>query len=91
MNLKDLTKIVKQLTLVTQFGLSLVTPLFLCLGLCWWLCARFGLGGWVFIPGFFLGLGGSGSVAYKLYQSETKRQDKEKEKRPPHISFNQHL
>ena len=79
--LKGLTDIIKQLTLLTQFGLSLVTPLFMCLGLCWWLCSRFSLGVWVYIFGFFFGMGGSGMVAYKLFLSETRRQEKEKKKK----------
>ncbi|MBQ7370296.1 MAG: AtpZ/AtpI family protein [Blautia sp.] len=89
--MKDLTEIVKHLTLVTQFGLSLITPLLLCLGLSWWAFAKLQVGGWVFIPGFFFGLGGSAMVAYKLFLGEEKRQEKEKKKEPPHISFNQHL
>ena len=55
--------IVKNLTLLTQFSFTLVTPLLMCLGLCWLLCAKAGLGGWVYIPGFFFGMGGSGMVA----------------------------
>lgn len=86
--MKQWTDIMKNISLLTQFGLSLMTPLLLCLGICWWLCNHFGLDGWIFIPGFFFGLGGSGMVAYKLYLSETLRQKKEKKKEK--ISFNRH-
>ena len=72
--MKDWAGIFKNITMLTQFGLSFITPLLLCLALCWWLTSRFGLGGWIYIPGFFLGLGGSGMVAYKLYVSVTHRQ-----------------
>ena len=40
-DMKKWTGMITNLTMLTQFGLSLVTPLFLCLALCWWLCDRF--------------------------------------------------
>lgn len=88
--MKQWAEIIKHLSLLTQFGLSLVTPLLLCLGLCWWLCGRFGFGGWIFIPGFFFGLGGSGMVAYKLYLSVNGRQEKERRQKKEKTSFNRH-
>ena len=72
--------IIKNLTLLSQFGLTFITPLLLCLLLCWWLNAYQGIGEWVFIPGFFFGLGGSFMVAYKLYLSVTSHHKKEKKK-----------
>lgn len=80
----------KNLTMMTQFGLSLVTPLLLCLGLCWLLTAKAGAGGWVYIPGFFFGLGGSGTVAWKLYLAETKKHGKEDKETKTRVSFNVH-
>lgn len=47
-----------------------------------------GIGEWVFLPGFFFGLGGSFTVAYKLYLSVTSHQRKEKKKNK--VSFNRH-
>ncbi|MDO4647486.1 MAG: AtpZ/AtpI family protein [Eubacteriales bacterium] len=85
---KQMTEILKQLTMLTQFGLSLITPTLMCLGICWWLCSRFQIGAWIYIPGFFFGLGGSGTVAYRLYQSVMKQHHKEKKK--DRISFNRH-
>jgi hypothetical protein len=48
-----------------------------------------GLGGWVYIPGFFFGMGGSAMVAYKHYLLTMKEEKKEKKKE--RISFNRHL
>lgn len=79
--MKNWTEIVKNITTLTQFGLSLITPLLLCLGICMWVSQRTGVGGWIYIPGFFFGMGGSGMVAYKLYLSVNKRQKKEKKKK----------
>lgn len=87
--MKYWTDIIKHLTTLTQFGLSLITPLLLCLGICWWLTGHTGAGGWIFVPGFFFGLGGSAMVAYKLYLAVRKREKKEKKKEK--ISFNRHI
>ena len=61
-DMKKWTGMITNLTMLTQFGLSLVTPLFLCLALCWWLCDRFSVGTWIYLIGFFFGIGG-GAVA----------------------------
>lgn len=86
--MKRFGDIYKNMIMLTQFGLSFITPLLMCLALCWWLSSHFGIGGWIFIPGFFFGMGGSGMVAYKLYLSVTERQKKEKPKKK--VSFNSH-
>ena len=56
--MKNWADMLKNITMLTQFGLSFVTPVFLCLALCWWLNIHMGVGAWVYIPGFFFGLGG---------------------------------
>lgn len=87
--MKQWADILKNVSMLTQFGLSLLTPLLLCLGICWWLTSRFGLGGWIYIPGFFFGLGGSATVAWKFYLSVTKRAQKERQEKK-NVSFNRH-
>ena len=88
--MKNWADILKNLTILTQFGLSFITPLLLCLALSWWLTEKFSFGSWVYIPGFFFGLGGSAMVACKLYLSVTSHQEKERKKTKQHISFNHH-
>ena len=87
--MKDLANVLKNMSLVSQLGLSLITPLLLMLALCWWLTNDIGLGGWVYIPGFVMGLGSSVTVGYRFYHSvmgkENKRGKKEK------TSFNRHF
>lgn len=87
--MKDWTDLLRNITMLTQFGISFITPLLLCLGICWWLFSGVGFGGWIFIPGFFFGLGGSFTVAYKFYLSIVARNEKEKKKNK--ISFNRHI
>lgn len=86
--MKYWTDVMKNLTILTQFGLSLITPLLLCIGVCMWLSQRMGVGGWVYIPGFFFGMGGSAMVAYRLYLAVTSKQKKEEKKKK--VSFNKH-
>ena len=58
---------------------------------CWLIVSKTGAGGWVYIPGFFFGLGGSGTVAYKFYLSINRQQKKENKKKKNKVSFNRHL
>lgn len=88
--MKRWSNMYKNVLMLTQFGLSFITPLLMCLALCWWLNTHVGIGVWVYIPGFFFGMGGSGMVAYKLYLSvvgRLKKEDKNKRKK----SFNRHI
>lgn len=80
--------IIQQITWFTQLGLSLVMPLLLCILLCVYLTDRKNVGLWVYIPGFFFGLGGSGMTAYKFYLSEVGKSRKEEKKKK--VSFNRH-
>ena len=41
--MKNWADMLKNITMLTQFGLSFVTPVFLCLALCWWLNIHMGL------------------------------------------------
>ena len=79
----------RNISILTQLGLSLAMPLLLCLFLCQQLSLRFSLGEWVYIPGFFFGLGGSFMTAWKLFRSIMKREEEEKKKRET-AAFNQH-
>ena len=89
MDHKELNKIVKNLALITQLGLSFIMPTLLCVWLSWYLNVRKGVGLWIYIPGFILGLGSSFMTAYKFYVSVMKKE--EKEKKDKKVSFNEHL
>lgn len=78
--MKQTSEILKNITLVGQLGLSLLTPVLLCLFLCMFLQNRFHLGGWIFIPGFILGLGGSMMTAWKFYKAQEAQWKKEEKK-----------
>lgn len=80
--------IVRNITLVGQLGLSLVMPLLLSIGACYYLISHYSLGIWIYIPGFVMGLGASFMTAYKVYLSVT---SKEAPRRHRDIGFNKHL
>ena len=84
----DINEIFRNLVLLSQLGLSLITPLLFCLGICWWLTVRSGIGGWVFIPGFILGLGGSAMTGYKVYLAHCG--DSKKDDKGDKVFFNRH-
>ena len=75
-------------SLLTQLGLSLTVPPVLCLLVCSHLADRYGLGSWVYVPGFILGFGSSYVTAWKLYRAQMK---KEKKKEKERDSFNRHI
>ncbi|HAB93699.1 MAG TPA: ATPase F0F1 [Lachnospiraceae bacterium] len=86
--MKDWVKLSQRLVMIGQFGLSLLMPLLLCLGGCYLMTSRLGVGLWVYFPGFVLGLGGSFMTAYKLWLSVCAREKKKGESEPP--AFNSH-
>ena len=95
--MKQWSDIIKNLSLLTQLGLSLITPTLLCLGICYLLQSKLGAGAWIYIPGFFFGLGGSATVGWNFYQMLERRQKKEDEARgirrnkKNDASFNNHI
>ena len=84
--------VLTQFAMVGQFGLSLITPLLICVVGCSYLCAHFSVGGWIFIPGFFLGLGGSCMTAWKTYLAITRKEQKSSKhtRKKRGVSFNRH-
>lgn len=87
--MKQWSDLIKNMTMLSQLGLSLITPILLCLAICWMLVVKAGVGEWIYILGFFFGLGGSGTVAYKFYLSINRQHKKEEKKKK--VSFNRHL
>ena len=84
--MRDLSRFMRNLSLIGQFGVSLVTPILMCLAGCYLLISKLGLGSWVYLPGFVLGLGSSFMTTYKVYLSAVKKSGKETHK----TAFNRH-
>lgn len=82
-------EILAQLTLLGQLGLSLATPILMCLFGCYFACEKLHAPLWIYLPGMVLGLGASFMTAYKVYLSVTKKE--KKQKRGDHeYAFNEH-
>lgn len=91
--MKQWSDMFRNFSMVGQLGLSLAMPLLLCVLFCSWLVSRFGAGSWVYIPGFFFGLGGSFMTAYKVYLAvtkETAQSRKKKSGKNRGAAFNSH-
>ncbi len=86
--MKAWTELSKQLVLLTQFGISIIMPLLMCLFISWLLVDKCHLGGWVYILGFFFGLGSSGVTAWKMYL--TVQKDLEKKDKKKKTAYNDH-
>ena len=84
------TDLMRNLAMMTQLGLSFITPLLLCLAAAYLLMTRFSLGGWVFLPAFFFGMGGSAMVAYKFYRATVLKETRQAKENKT-ISYNRHL
>ena len=60
----------------------------ICMGACYLLTSRVGLGLWIYFPGLIFGLGASFMTAYKLWIKVIERERKKGEEEPP--AFNSH-
>ena len=85
--MKEWSKAFRNLTILSQFGLSLAMPLLLCLFVAYQLREHFHLSYWISLPAFFFGLAASFMTAYKFYLSVSEKEKKQEKK---DRAFNQH-
>lgn len=81
-------QILRQLSWLTQLGLSIIAPLVLCVAGCWWLQERFSLGVWIMAVGFVLGIGASLSSAVGFYRYVKRKSGQNQQRRQD--AFNSH-
>ena len=62
---KDNVKIWRQVSLISQLSISMLTPVFMMMFLCIWLKNNFGFGDWIIIVGLLLGIGGGFTSVWK--------------------------
>ncbi len=84
--MSELTRIFRNLSLIGQLGLSLVTPLIMCLLGAYWLNTRAGVPLWIYVPALVLGLGSSFMTAWKVYLAAVCKNKKEEQR----TAFNRH-
>ncbi|WP_026506517.1 AtpZ/AtpI family protein [Butyrivibrio sp. MC2013] len=76
---------------VGQLGLDLMMPVLLCVAGCYFLNTRYGVGSWIYIPGFFFGLGAGFITFWKFYTRVVMKglEKTDKDKRAP-VSYSKH-
>lgn len=78
---------------VTQFGVSLVFPMCLFMWLGYWLCNRFGLGGWVMVVCGVIGFMTTISTVKSCWKSMMKLAAEASGRdpnQPPPVAFDDH-
>ncbi len=81
------SKVLKGIALVSQIGISIITPPVLMALLGSWLCGKFGIGPWLTLIFIIFGLLASGSTAYSFYRKFYKEKTEEEK---PSVSFREH-
>lgn len=84
--MKQGARLFKELTWLTQLGISLITPPLVLTWLCYWLNSRFAVGTWLIVVGLIVGLLVSVSTALSFYRRATR---KPKDEQKP-TGFNSH-
>lgn len=80
----------QELVWLTQLGLSVATPLLICVLGSVWLRNHFEMGAWIIFLGLFLGLSAAFSSGLTFFNHTKMLERKDKKKGPPPVSFNDH-
>ena len=67
--------IIKALSMLTQVGITLATPILLCIIAASFLSRRFGIGGWIVILAAAIGAGSGFLNLYKLFGTIVKKDE----------------
>ena len=81
MDNKQLMRVLSRLTLLTQLGLTFITPPLQLLFGAMWLEERFGVGEWIVIAALIVGLLSGGCGAYSLIAAELRKDRREEGKK----------
>ena len=69
--------VISALAMVTQFGISTITPMLLCIFAALWLKNRFALGDWAVLIGILLGVGSGFMSMMKMIRQMSELSKKE--------------
>ena len=75
---KDLMRILSRMTLISQLGLSFVTPPLLLLAGALWLQNRTGIGDWILLCAILVGCISGGCAVFNLIRTEIRKDEKSK-------------
>lgn len=85
--MKGLYKVLEDLVWLTQLGLTMLLPLVMCLGGCWWAVTRWGWPMWLYLPAVLLGLAAGGQNFWVFARGRLRRAQKDQNRR---VDFNHH-
>lgn len=85
--MNGLYKALEDLVWLTQLGLTMLLPLVLCLGGCWWAVGHWGWPLWVYLPVVLLGLAAGAQNFWVFAKEHLKKAEKDK---PRRVGFNTH-
>lgn len=80
-------KLLEELVWLTQLGLTMLIPLVLCLGGCWWAVEHWSWPMWVYLPAVLLGLAAGAQNFWAFAQRRIRRSRKGSDGR---VGFNAH-
>ena len=75
--------VISALAMVTQFGISTITPMLLCIFAALWLKNRFALGDWVVLVGVLMGVGSGFLSMMKMIRRMSELSKKEEDDDSP--------
>lgn len=87
--MKGLYKVLEDLVWLTQLGLTMLLPVVMCLGGCWWAVTRWGWPMWLYLPAILLGLAGGAQNFWQFAKARLRRAEAEKDK-GGRVGFNTH-
>jgi hypothetical protein len=87
--MRNRTKMLQGITMVTQLGVSLITPPLVCGWLANRLQEKYALGSWVALVGIAIGILASVSTAFNFYRKFCATKHHDDDDAPP-TSFNSH-
>ena len=79
-DVSELVRLLSRISLLTQLGLSVVTPPILSVLLALWLQKRFGLGDWVLLCAILAGILAGVTSVFSFVRRECAREMKKREK-----------
>lgn len=86
--MKEIYQALEDLVWLVQLGLSMMMPLLLCLGGCWWAVSHWGWPGWLYLPAVLLGLA-SGAQTFAAFSRRMIRRARKKTPQS-RVGFNDH-
>lgn len=83
-SIREWAQILSRITLVTQLGFTLITPIILCIFAALWLQSHTSVGEWIWIPAILIGLisgicGAAGLIRAEIARTGSTQEDRSSE------------